>query len=267
VRVAILAPPLLDPFQVAVIRTLLDEPRIEVVGACVDARKPPTPLEKLRRELARGRGGFVVVMSLSWMARRLTTPRTPAREFFREAGVETMDVLDLYAPETADFIRACRPGCIFRTGFGIIREPILSLAPRGVVSFHHGDIRLYRGQPVAFWELYDGASAVGVTVQVLNDKLDAGRIAVEISIPISASDTWRSLQREAFAQSRGMIAEACLRLSDPSFEPETVPEEDLGEVRTTPNLRQWCTLHLRVARRRLVAVATGVFRSASGEER
>ena len=33
-------------------------------------------------------------------------------------------------------------------GFGIVKEPLLSLASQGILSYHHGNMRKYRGQPV-----------------------------------------------------------------------------------------------------------------------
>lgn len=36
-----------------------------------------------------------------------------------------------------------------------------------MLSYHHGDMRRYRGQPPGFWELYNGEREIGVTVQRL----------------------------------------------------------------------------------------------------
>jgi methionyl-tRNA formyltransferase len=164
------------------------------------------------------------------------------------------EVEDLYADATLAFIRGTRPDCIFRFGFGFIREPVLSLAPKGVISYHHGDIRRYRGQPVAFWELHAGEHVMGVTVQVLSEKLDAGKIVLEKPIPIRPSDTWNSLERRAYDESKSMIHEACLLLDRDDFRPEVVPEDELGTLNTIPNFRQWTALQGKVLSRRVRAL-------------
>jgi methionyl-tRNA formyltransferase len=64
-------------------------------------------------------------------------------------------------------------------GFGIIKAPLLDLAPQGVLSYHHGDMREYRGQPPAFWELYNGEKPNRVTVQRLSPGIDCGQPIVE----------------------------------------------------------------------------------------
>jgi methionyl-tRNA formyltransferase len=251
VKLLLLASPKVDDFWLRVLEPLFREPRIEVVGACVDARKPLPLLARLRRNVKKRRGGYVVVMAIQLLSRSLTDRSLPTAEYLYEKGVEFREVHDLYAETTLDFIREREPDCVFRFGFGFIREPVLSLPPKGVISYHHGDIRKYRGQPVAFWELYAGERQMGVTVQVLNEQLDAGKIVLERSIPIRWNDSWGSLERRAYDESVDMIHEACLLLDQPDFSPEVVPDDELGTLYTVPNLRQWAVLQSRVLWRKV----------------
>jgi hypothetical protein len=73
-------------------------------------------------------------------------------------------------------IRAARLDVLFRFGFRILKGPVLEAARHGVWSFHHGDNREYRGVPPGFWELYEGNPRTGSILQVLDDKLDGGRV-------------------------------------------------------------------------------------------
>jgi folate-dependent phosphoribosylglycinamide formyltransferase PurN len=250
-RLVILSTSTLDDFQMGVLGPLWASNEVDIVGACIDRRPPVPRAKKLIRELKKGRGGYVLVMAFSSLARG--APATQASDYFRDKGVEVKVVDDLYGESTLAWLREKRPDSVFRTGFGIIREPVLSLAPKGVISFHHGNLRKYRGQPVGFWELYHGERELGVCVQVLTEELDAGRIVVQKNVPIHWSDTWGALERRAYAESRPMLHEACVLLDRPDFEPEVVPREELGTLFTTPNLRQWLTLQARVALRRMRA--------------
>lgn len=65
---------------------------------------------------------------------------------------------------------------LVRFAFGILKGEILKAARFGIWSFHHGDEREYRGQPPAFWEMFDGRPTVGAILQVLSERLDAGTI-------------------------------------------------------------------------------------------
>jgi methionyl-tRNA formyltransferase len=249
-RLYLLASPTVDDFWEAVLEPLLSSPDVEIVGAAVDTRPPVPALTKLRRELTKGRGGYLVVMAVKKLTRALSRREESTVAFLRTHGIEADEIEDLYAGETLALIRARRPDCLFRFGFGFIREPVLSLAPKGVVSYHHGDIRRYRGQPVGFWELLHGESEMGVTMQVLNERLDAGKIVVERRIPIHAGDSLGALERRAYEGSADLVHEACRLLDDNAFVPLTVPDEELGEVYTTPNLRTWLVLQARVAGRK-----------------
>jgi hypothetical protein len=250
-RLLLLVGPTLDEFFVAALKPVLEAPEIDVVGACVDSR-PPTPLtRRLSKALRKGRGGYVLVMAAAGVRRRLGPPEEPSEAFLRAHGVDVWPVDDLYAPATLDRIRDRAPDCIFRSGFGIIKPPVLSLAPHGVLSYHHGDMRRYRGQPVAFWELYRGERTMGVTLQVLNEELDAGRIVLERAVEIRTTDTWRELERRVFAASPGMLYEGCMKIARNGFEPAVLGADELGDLYTLPNLRQWLTLQARVLARRV----------------
>jgi methionyl-tRNA formyltransferase len=255
VKLFILSAPDLDSFQIRVLQWLFDDPRIEIVGACIDDHPDEPKLKRAWRDLRKGRGGYVLVKAVNTLLRRTRQPVMSALDYFSARHVPVLETGDLYARETLDYIRRLAPDCLFRSGFGIIREPVLSLAGNGVLSYHHGDLRRYRGTPVAFWELYHGERQLGVTVQMLVPKLDAGRIVREIAVPIEPNDSWRSLQRLAYEASERMLLEACLELDRKDFEPVQLPDEELGQLYTEPNLRQWSMLQMKVAARRLRTLA------------
>ena len=73
-------------------------------------------------------------------------------------------------------IRGANLDVLLRFGFNIIKGPILESARYGVWSFHHGDNQQIRGGPAYFWELYFDLPVSGIVLQVLSEKLDAGRI-------------------------------------------------------------------------------------------
>ena len=251
-RLLFMVPPVITEFETRVMAPVFAEPGLEIVGAVIDSREPKSGRRRVMEELKRGRGGYVLVMIANRLRERgLEAPPEPAPAYFERRGVPIHLTPKLYAPETLEWIRARRPDVIYRSGFGIIREPLLSMAPQGVLSYHHGNIRKYRGQPVAFWELYHGERELGVTVQALNEGLDSGKIVTEITVPIEPNDSWRSLYRRAYAVSDGLLLEACRRLSTQGFSPLEVPEAELGRLYTSPNFRQWLMLHFKVAGRKL----------------
>ena len=129
-------------------------------------------------------------------------------------------------------------------GFGIVKEPLLSLVPKGILSYHHGDMRKYRGQPVGFWELYHGEKEMGVTVQRLSAGLDRGTPLEEMTIPIKKGDTVSTLSNRALDSSTGMMHDALQQIQQPDYKPATI--DHYGPIYTIPNLRQYLTLQIKL---------------------
>lgn len=251
-RLVLLVPPLISEFESKVMAPVFVEEGIEVVGAVIDARPPRSGRQRVMEELKRGRGGYALVMTAQkLLSRRPAAPPERAEAYFKQRGVPILATPKLYSPETIAWIRGKAPDVMYRSGFGIIREPILSIAPKGVLSYHHGNIRKYRGQPVAFWELYHGEQEMGVTVQALNAGLDSGKIVTEISVPIQPDDSWSALYARAYACSDRLLVDACRLLREEGFAPLELSENEIGRLYTSPNLRKWLMLQLKVAGRKL----------------
>ena len=84
-------------------------------------------------------------------------------------------------------------------GHGIYRGEILSVAPYGLISIHHGDNRKYRGGPPGFWEIMNDDPVCGFIVQRLTDVLDHGEILARktIATPGYAALARKTLYDEA----------------------------------------------------------------------
>ena len=121
---------------------------------------------------------------------------------------------------------------LVRIGFRILRGDVLQAARHGVWSFHHGDNRVNRGGPPAFWEVMQGWPQTGCTLQVLSEDLDNGRVLARTAsstIATSVTDNkrstyWKSLsllprQLEALHRlgSERFFADARAREPDPQL--------------------------------------------------
>lgn len=75
-----------------------------------------------------------------------------------------------------DVIKSENLDLLIRFGFRILKGDVLKCAKYGVWSLHHGDNAVNRGGPPAFWEVVNREPVTGVTLQVLSEDLDGGRI-------------------------------------------------------------------------------------------
>ena len=53
---------------------------------------------------------------------------------------------------------------------------IFNSAKYGIWSYHHDDNIEYRGGPGLFWEVYENNPRSGTILQILNEKLDDGKV-------------------------------------------------------------------------------------------
>lgn len=111
-----------------------------------------------------------------------------------------------------------RSDVAIRFGFGFLVGDVLSAPEYGVLSFHHGDITRYRGQPMGFWEFVQDEPVAGITVQQLTEELDAGTIAGFRAVPIEDLRTWWAVKRRLFAESAELLTEAVRNVQEDDVE-------------------------------------------------
>lgn len=237
----------LTAFRLKVLESLFESKKHKILACIVDDRSHKTSLQRLRKHIKKGRGGYVLVMAFkSLFGHEKHTVSTI--EFLRTKNVPVIFTDSPYSEDTINKINGYSPDImVLNGGFGIIKEPWLNLTKHGVISYHHGEITEYRGQPSAFWELYNGEKEIGVTVQKIGAGLDCGQPIVRKKIPIKCCDTLSSLKKRLYDQSIEMMRHALDLLEKDDFVPEKI--ESLGKLYTIPNLRQWLILNFRIAYR------------------
>lgn len=178
------------------------------------------------------------------------------RRWFDDAEVvrtasEPADGFGQRLPEsTVERIDGADVDLLFRRGFGILKGEVLTTPTYGVVSFHHGNVRAYRGRPTAVWEFVNGEPTAGITLQRLTEELDGGEIVVEKEIDVSEHRTWQETKRTLFEQSTDMLAIACDRFADSAFEPSSV--DDLGPLYTDPGVVDTARIELKNTKGRVL---------------
>jgi len=212
----------LDAFHQEVLKPVMEDASMGIVGAYIDSRPRPSLKKRFLKNWKRGRGGYMLVMLVkSHLAQK--KPSVSAVEFLCSKGIECVETQQPYSEESVAKIKHWSPDVmVLLGGFGIIKEPLLSLAPKGILSYHHGDMRKYRGQPVGFWELYNNESQMGVTVQRLSAGIDKGTPIVERVVPIERGDNVKKLCERAMDSSTSMMHEAIQLLGDLSFSPNKI---------------------------------------------
>jgi hypothetical protein len=104
-------------------------------------------------------------------------------------------------------ITADRAVVIVKFGMGLLRVPDDAAFPIPILSYHHGDLRRFRGRPAGFYELLSGEPVVGQVVQRLSNRLDAGSVLAFAETKAHAY-SYRATMSEAYRASPLLLAQA-----------------------------------------------------------
>ena len=246
-KIGILTTERISKHKLSVIKQILNQKKFQINGVYVDTKKPLSGIDKFIKNIKRGRGFYVIVMIIEKLFRSKDITYS-VKEIFQKKIIYSIE--NLYSASTINMIKKNNHDVlVLVNGYGIIKEPILSIVTHGVLSFHHGNIRKYRGMPPLFWEYYHGEKECGATVQRLSEKLDAGEIMAETAIEINYSKSFKYNKEKLYKKSEILIAQALDKV-DNSVN-GSVPKT-LGKVYTLPNFKEWCTMIIKTNVKKLI---------------
>ena len=218
--------------------------------AVVDKRPRKTTIQKLKKNIRRGRGGYIFIMALKKITASKKQISINIKNICIENKINLVETKEPYSNITLNKIKDYKLDVLLLIGgFGIIKKPLLSATAVGVLSYHHGDMRKYRGMPPAFWELYNGEKEMGVTVQILSEGLDCGLPIEEKTIEIYKKDSLSSLKSRLYEESADMMHQALLKLYRQDLIFDKINE--YGKIYTLPNFRQWIYLYIKTIVRKI----------------
>ncbi len=241
-RVCLLAEESMAAWQRTALRRAVEETNATVECVIVNRSPGRTRAEQLRRAVELRE--WTAVTALLALERRVAGD-IPESESYALDEIPLLDeaeriecvptVVDGWKYElpqdvVAKAARSADVGVLF--GFGFITGPILNAFDNGILSFHHGDLREYRGQPMGFWEYLNDEDEAGVTLQRLTETLDGGEIICLDRIDISDQRRWKGVKSRLLAASEDTLAEGIRRIQDDSFTPQK--PATTGDLYTIP---------------------------------
>lgn len=119
---------------------------------------------------------------------------TPVKEFALQAGLTVLQPPSLRDAAALNLLHSIQPELIVVVAFGqILRRAVLDLPPLGCLNLHPSLLPKLRGASPIQAAIRAGLDATGITVMLMNEKMDAGPILSQVSAPIFADDTSATL--------------------------------------------------------------------------
>jgi len=155
-------------FATAILKGLIDSPFIEVVGVVTQPDKPA------------GRHHEVAESPVKKLARKKLIP------IFQPTSLNNFDISPF---RDYDLFIVCQYGLI-------IPKNVLDTPKQGSVNVHASLLPKYRGASPIQYALINGEKETGITIILMDEKMDHGPILAQDKIAIAADDTHNALSEK-----------------------------------------------------------------------
>ena len=248
-KIGILLGKVIQDYKIKTLELILNDSNFKIKYAFIDNKKPMNLWQKFLKNMKRGRGGYIIIMAINKLFSSKSTS-VNARDFLNKNNIEFIETDNLYSNLVLDQLNFLRLDIILLiSGFGILKDKIINSTKFGILSYHHGDMTKYRGMPPCFWELYYDEKEVGITVQKISTKLDAGFPIIEKKVKIDNKDSYESLLKKTKYSGIDMMYESLLIINNGNYKLNSL--EKLGKIYTLPNLTQWLILKIKIFYKKL----------------
>jgi methionyl-tRNA formyltransferase len=161
---------------------------------------------------------------------------SPVRKFAESRGIPVIAPEKIRTAEFLETLGKLKPEIIVVVAYGrILPKSVLELAPHGCLNVHYSLLPKYRGAAPAAWTIINGESEGGVTTMKLVEKMDAGAIYLQESLPLAADETTGSLQAKLTLVGTRLLLDTLRQLKDGSLTPR---EQDESLATLAPILKK-----------------------------
>jgi len=115
----------------------------------------------------------------------------------------------LREPEVLIQLQNWQPDLIVVVAYGkMLPQTVLALPPYGCINVHASLLPKYRGAAPIQWAIACGERETGVTIMYISERMDAGDLLLQKTIPIAADDTGGTLHDKLAVLGAGTLREA-----------------------------------------------------------
>ncbi|OHD64862.1 MAG: methionyl-tRNA formyltransferase [Spirochaetes bacterium RBG_13_51_14] len=144
----------------------------------------------------------------------------PAKNAALRLGIPVLQPSTLKDASFQDEIRKHDAEIFVVVAFGsLIPRQVFDLPPLKTINLHPSLLPKYRGAAPIQWSLLNGEKVTGITVQLINEKLDAGDIIVQETVPIGPDTTAADLYSIVSSRDAELLDRAMRLLASGSAKP------------------------------------------------
>lgn len=179
---------------------------------------------------------FVVTCEDKPQGRCLNVCSSPVKDAAIAKGIPVLQPGNLKDPETLELFRNYNADIYVVVAYGCIIPRSIFAQPRlGTVNLHPSLLPRYRGAAPVQWALLSGETRSGVTVQLIDERLDAGDVVMQMPFDIHPDETTGDIYERILPESYSLLHDAIRAL-------------DAGTVRPIPQIEADATYCRKITR-------------------
>ena len=121
---------------------------------------------------------------------------------------------NINSKESIELIKKLNPDLIISSQGHFVGKKLRNIPKYGVINKHAGLLPKYRGIYPVFWAMLNDEKEIGVTIHLINEKIDDGDIIVQEKISIEPVDTFESLYKKVVKKTRKLFLKAIDLIKD-----------------------------------------------------
>lgn len=152
---------------------------------------------------------------------------TPVKLAALKLGVNLIEIPreKLSSDKLASEIRGLKPDLGVVISFAILPSHLINIPSLGTINVHPSLLPRYRGAAPINWAIINGEKKTGITVLLVSEKVDAGKIVLQKELDIYENETAGELRERIKKIYPQILIEGIEKLNEPNFKPTEQKEE------------------------------------------
>jgi methionyl-tRNA formyltransferase len=159
----------------------------------------------------------------------------PVKIVALESGIPVLQPVSVKSPEFAEELRKLDADIFVVVAFSILPKAVLAASKFGAVNIHGSLLPKYRGAAPVQWAIASCEQATGLTVFLLDEKMDHGPILEQRAFEIEQDDTTESLLKKMTAPGCDALDSALAKIESGNFTPI---EQNHEQASPAPKLKK-----------------------------
>ena len=177
----------------------------------------PAPAAKLLSDLLKTRKDIVSVVTQpdKQKGRGLKNSESEVAQISKAAGITTYKPASVKDPEFIETIKNLAPDLIIVVAYGkILPKEFLDIPKLGCINVHASLLPKYRGASPIQAALLNGDKTTGITIMMLNEKMDEGDVLAQEEVSIQEDDNVTSLSDRLFIKGASLLTKTLVEADD-----------------------------------------------------